>query len=137
MKVCNFCSFLTEYSEETGKSTLKIHLKAKHKAQHDKLFGEGELSSDNIDNMEKTDYEHEDGGKKKKILVPLTFQKNLRDAFKQSDENSALRNFAILKAVHDLPYRIFDSYYFRKALESYILQGREKVKWENDKRRNR
>lgn len=43
-KVCGYCITKTEFSEGSGNSTLKKHLKAKHPSQYDELFSKREES---------------------------------------------------------------------------------------------
>ena len=43
----------------------------------------------------------------------------IEKAYETKNTESVVKSFALLKAIHGLPYRIFDSIYFKNALDSF------------------
>lgn len=123
-KVCQLCEVPFEYSEETGNSSLKQHLKAKHPIKFNEIFNAKETDTAE-ENIEKN-IDNSLAKKKKEIVKNPGYQPSIKEAFKTENYNSVIKNFALLKAIHGLPYRLFDSVYFKKAIESYRCVSSEK-----------
>ena len=126
-KVSGYCSSNTEFSEGTGNSTLKKHLKAKHPIQYNELFSNKEESE-----LPRTQSDTSEENFGSNIKTPFSIKKmakitdgqfTIEEAFETKNAESVVKNFALLKAIHGLPYRIFDSIYFKNALDSFRNSG--------------
>ena len=130
-KLCRLCTEKMEFSVQTGNSTLKRHLKAKNLSKFEEIrISELELIEFPFD--ESGSSEESFGSNMKNRLniknreKSIGLQLTLKESLGAQNKDSVIKNFTLLKAIHGLPYRIFDSVYFKKALESKSKHSKEK-----------
>ena len=124
-RICGTCK--EEFSVKSSTATLNRHLASKHeinKAKEEKEFLSCSSGSEKEIGGEEGDITMnsiEVNLSKKKIITDEKGQRKLIEIFVPMVEKPLAKEFAILKCKHSLSYRLFDSPYFSKALQSYRL----------------
>lgn len=120
---CNTCQ--QKFSKTTGNSSLKKHLRAKHPKVYESIENQSEEEECTVENLKQS-------GEIKSPVIDINFsktmsfsipkkpiQKKIDEVFLIPSKEKVIKDFSLLKAVHNLPYRLFDSPLFWKAINSY------------------